>query len=74
MIDLAVFDALGHATRAGLTTALAITAVRNARRDGETDLEAIAARADDAIVVQAGPRQFATAVLARFDSADGILH
>lgn len=74
IIDLAVFDALGHDLRAGLTTALAITAVRNARRDGETDLEMIAARADDAIAAQAGARQFATAVLARFDSATGVLH
>lgn len=73
MIDLAVYDSLGHDIRAGLTSALAITAVRNARRDGETDLVAIAARADDAIVSQSGPRQFATAVLARFNSSDGTL-
>lgn len=72
-IDLAVFDALGHDIRAGLTTALAITAVRNARRDGETDLGAIAARADDAVLSQAGPHQFATAVLARLDTATGVL-
>ncbi|GAA2552580.1 PP2C family protein-serine/threonine phosphatase [Pseudonocardia hydrocarbonoxydans] len=73
VIDLAVFDALGHDIRAGLTCALAVTAVRNARRDGETDLEAVAARADDAILAQSGPRQFATAVLARFDTATGVL-
>ncbi|WP_226370173.1 PP2C family protein-serine/threonine phosphatase [Pseudonocardia oceani] len=73
VIDLAVFDALGHDLRAGLTTALAITAVRNARRDGETDLRAIAARADEAVLSQAGPHQFATAVLARLDTATGVL-
>src|SRR4051812_43610995 len=31
VVDLAVFDAAGHDLRAGMTTALAITAVRNAR-------------------------------------------
>lgn len=72
-VDLAVFDALGHDIRAGLTTALAITAVRNARRDGETDLGVIAARADDAVLAQSGPHQFATAVLARLDTATGVL-
>ncbi|GAA3227971.1 PP2C family protein-serine/threonine phosphatase [Pseudonocardia petroleophila] len=73
MIDLAVFDSLGHDIRAALTSTLAITAVRNARRDGETDLEVIAARADEAILSQSGPRQFATAVLARFNTSDGAL-
>ncbi|CAA9384151.1 MAG: Serine phosphatase RsbU, regulator of sigma subunit [uncultured Pseudonocardia sp.] len=73
VVDLAVFDAVGHDLRASMTTALAITAVRNARRAGEEDLVAIAARADELIGAQPGPRQFATAVLARLDTATGMI-
>jgi serine phosphatase RsbU (regulator of sigma subunit) len=74
VVDLAVFDAVGHDIRAGVTTALAITAIRNARRSGEHDLATIAALADDFIATQPHPLQFATAVLARFDTATGVLH
>jgi serine phosphatase RsbU (regulator of sigma subunit) len=73
VVDLAVFDAVGHDLRASMTTALAITGVRNARRAGEQDLNAIAARADELIAAQPGPLQFATAVLARFDTDSGVL-
>jgi serine phosphatase RsbU (regulator of sigma subunit) len=74
VVDLAVFDAVGHDVRAGVTTAMAITAIRNARRSGEHDLAAIAARADDFVAAQPAPVQFATAVLARFDTVTGVLH
>ncbi|WP_300014078.1 PP2C family protein-serine/threonine phosphatase [Pseudonocardia sp.] len=73
VIDLAALDAAGHDLRASVTTALAITALRNARRSGEQDLVAIAAHADALIATQAGSRQFATAVLARLDTATGEL-
>ena len=73
VVDLAVFDAAGHDLRAGMTTALAITAVRNARRSGEEDLAAIAARADQLIAAQPGPGQFATAVLARLNTSTGMI-
>ena len=73
VVDLAVFDAAGHDLRACMTTALAITAVRNARRGGEEDLVALAARADELIIAQPGPLQFATAVLARLDTATGMI-
>jgi hypothetical protein len=69
VVDLAVYDAAGHDLHASLTTALAVTGVRNARRGGETDQVAIAARADELIAAQRGPLQFATAVLARLDTA-----
>jgi hypothetical protein len=72
-VDFAVFDALGHDLRASTATALAITAVRNARRAGEQDLAAIAARADELIIAEAGAVRFATAVLARLDTASGVL-
>lgn len=73
VVDLAVFDAAGHDLRASMTTALAITAVRNARRSGEEDLAAIAARADQLIAAQPGPGQFATAVLARLNTSTGMI-
>src|SRR4051812_18143921 len=73
VVDLAVFDAAGHDLRAGMTTALAITAVRNARRAGEEDLAAIAAHADQLIAAQPGPGQFATAVLARLNTMTGMI-
>src|SRR3954447_18346572 len=73
VVDLALFDAAGHDLRAGMTTALAITAVRNARRAGEEDLAAIAARADQLIAAQPDPGQFATAVLARLNTSTGMI-
>jgi Stage II sporulation protein E (SpoIIE) len=73
IVDLSVFDAVGHDLRASVTTALAITAVRNARRSGERDLAVIAGFADELIASQTGPTQFATAVLARLDTRTGVL-
>jgi hypothetical protein len=73
VVDLAVFDAAGHDLQAGLTTALAVTAVRNARRAEKTDLRAIAEHVDEVIAAQPGPLQFATAVLARLDTVTGSL-
>ncbi|GAA5126661.1 PP2C family protein-serine/threonine phosphatase [Pseudonocardia adelaidensis] len=73
VVDLAVFDAAGHDINACLTTALAITGIRNGRRAGETDLVALAERADELIIAQHGPVQFATAVLTRLDTEAGIL-
>ncbi|MHA6783038.1 PP2C family protein-serine/threonine phosphatase [Pseudonocardia saturnea] len=73
MVDLAVFDAAGHDLQASVTTALAITAVRNARRSGVVDLVEIAALADELIAGRPGPIQFATAVLARLDVGTGQL-
>jgi serine phosphatase RsbU (regulator of sigma subunit) len=73
VVDLAVFDAVGHDLRAGMTTALAITAIRNARRRGDgTDLHALATAADAMIFEQPGPLQFATAVLAQLDCVTGV--
>jgi len=69
----AVFDGAGHDLQAGHDTALAITAIRLARRQGITDLAALAAYADDLITAQPGPAQFVTAVLATLDTATGVL-
>jgi hypothetical protein len=73
VVDLAVYDGVGHDLSAGLTTALALTAVRNARRAARTDLVELAARADRLLVGRPGPTRFVTAVLARFDSRSGVL-
>ncbi len=72
-VDLAVFDAAGHDLQASVTTALAITAVRNARRSGVRDLVELAGSADTLIAGRPGPIQFATAVLARLHVGTGQL-
>jgi hypothetical protein len=69
----AVFDGVGHDLQAGHDTALAITAIRLARREGAADLAALAAHADDLLAAQPGPAQFVTAVLATLDTATGVL-
>jgi hypothetical protein len=73
IVDIAVFDAAGHDLRASMTTALAITGIRNARRAGVEDVLTIAAQADQLILEQPGPRQFATAVLGRLNTTTGVL-
>ena len=70
----AVFDGAGHDLQAGHDTALAITAIRLARRQGVTDLAALAAHADDLLTAQPGPARFVTAALATLDTATGVLH
>ncbi len=70
---LAVFDGAGHDLQAGRDTALAITAIRLARRRGVTDLATLAAHADDLLARQPAPGQFVTAVLATLDTATGVL-
>jgi hypothetical protein len=69
----AVFDGVGHDLQAGHDTALAITAIRLARRQGVTDLSTLAAHADDLLLAQPGPAQFVTAVLASLDTTTGAL-
>src|SRR5215213_504446 len=51
----AVFDGVGHDLRAGHETSLAITAIRQARRQGVADLADLAAHADDVLATQSGP-------------------
>jgi serine phosphatase RsbU (regulator of sigma subunit) len=70
---LAVFDGAGHDLQAGHDTALAITAIRLARRRGVTDLAALAEHADDLLTTQPRPARFVTAVLASLDTDTGVL-
>ena len=69
----AVFDGAGHDLQAGHDTALAITAIRLARRQGVTDLAALAAHADELLAAQPGAAQFVTAALATLDTTTGVL-
>jgi hypothetical protein len=75
-VELSVFDGVGHDILAGLTTALAITAIRNARRGGERELPALGAHADRLLLStgKGSPGRFVTAVLARLDTDTGVLH
>lgn len=72
-VYLAIFDGVGHDLQAGLTTSVALAATRNARRNGITDLTAIARRADEVIAEQRPGRRFVTAVLAHLDTGNGQL-
>lgn len=69
----AVFDAVGHDLQAGITTAVALAAIRNARRSGEHDLASLARAADDLLIAEGPGYRFVTAVLARLDVHTGQL-
>jgi hypothetical protein len=68
-----VFDGVGHDIAATRSTALALTAVRNARRAGVTDLLALAAESDRVLLRHGDRQQFVTAVLADLATATGRL-
>ncbi|HEX6501026.1 MAG TPA: PP2C family protein-serine/threonine phosphatase [Micromonosporaceae bacterium] len=70
---LAVYDAMGHGIRAGLTTALALAATRAARRDGH-GLYSLARAADERIQEEFGEEaRFVTAVLADLNMDSGVV-
>jgi hypothetical protein len=73
VVELAVLDGVGHDIRAGQSTALALTAIRNGRRAGGLDLPALAERADQLLKAQPAPTLFVTAVLARLNTRTGLL-
>jgi serine phosphatase RsbU (regulator of sigma subunit) len=68
-----IFDAVGHDLQAGLATAVALAAVRNARRSGEQNLSVIARRVDAEISAHGPSGRFVTAVLACIDTRTGKL-
>ena len=70
--SLLIFDAVGRGLRAGLTGAVALSAVRAARRAGG-GLYDQARAADAALIDQFPDSRFATAVLAELDLASGRL-
>ncbi|WP_203935598.1 PP2C family protein-serine/threonine phosphatase [Planosporangium mesophilum] len=69
---VAVLDGVGHGLTAGLTTAVAMSAMRTARVDGQP-LEGMAGAADEAIIGNFSDQRFVTAVLAEVDLATGVV-
>jgi serine phosphatase RsbU (regulator of sigma subunit) len=69
---VAIFDAMGHDTAAGLTANLAVAACRSTRRRGGSLTEAAADIAKE-LVRQFPQGRYATAVLADLDTATGAL-
>jgi serine phosphatase RsbU (regulator of sigma subunit) len=70
ILHLAVFDAMGHDTSAGLTAALAISTCRSFRRAGASIPDASKA-IEDTLVGQFGHSRYATAVLADLELNTG---
>jgi hypothetical protein len=71
-VQIAVLDAVGHGLRAGLTCAVALAAMRAARRQGQS-LSAVARAADVAITEEWTDVPFVTAIVAELDLDTGHL-
>jgi serine phosphatase RsbU (regulator of sigma subunit) len=69
---LAVFDAMGHDSTAGLTANLAVSTCRNQRRQG-VDLPTTSERIECSLIGHFGYTRYVTAVLADLDTATGQL-
>jgi len=72
ILDLAVFDAVGHGVASSVLASLLMGAYRHGRRDGE-DLRQLVETIDSAVRICGGSAPFATGMLARFDIAAGQL-
>ncbi|MFJ4408990.1 PP2C family protein-serine/threonine phosphatase [Streptomyces sp. NPDC088910] len=70
ILHLAIFDAMGHDTSAGLTAALAMSTCRSHRRSGATIPDASRA-IEDTLVGQFGHTRYATGVLADLELDTG---
>lgn len=68
---IAIVDAMGHGMEAALLAAVAIGAMRNARRRG-SDLRATADSVDSEVAGAFGPDKFVTAVLGQLDLGAGV--
>nr|WP_226534868.1 PP2C family protein-serine/threonine phosphatase [Streptomyces daghestanicus] len=71
-LHLAVFDAMGHDTAAGITANVAVAACRNARRQGATLAEASRA-VERTLLEQFGTKRYVTGILASLDTESGVL-
>ncbi|OEV05262.1 PP2C family protein-serine/threonine phosphatase [Streptomyces oceani] len=71
-VHLAVFDAMGHDTAAGLTVQLALGAARNARRHG-VGLAECSVAVEDALRDQFGYLRYVTGIIATLDTETGAL-
>jgi phosphoserine phosphatase RsbU/P len=72
VITVAIFDGVGRGLKAGLATAVAISAIRAARRDGH-GIYAQARAADAALLEQFADARFVTAILAELHLDTGTL-
>mgnify|MGYP001279531211 CR=1 FL=1 len=72
MVNLAIFDAMGHDTASGLTANLAVASCRNSRMEG-VGLETMARRIGEALTGQFEHGTYVTAVLAALDTRSGVL-
>jgi serine phosphatase RsbU (regulator of sigma subunit) len=72
LLQLSLFDAMGHDTGAGLTATVAIGASRNNRLRG-LDLLATSEAIDEAIAEQFDSTRFATGILAGLNTRTGLL-
>lgn len=70
--DIALFDGSGHNLTSGLLTSVALATYRNQRRRG-ADLADCAREIDRVLVEQTDAAGYATGVLARLDTATGVL-
>lgn len=72
-VHLAVFDAMGHDSHAGLVANLAVAAFRNQRRQG-TDLVGTGERIEQILVDHFGHGTYVTAILADLNAVTGVLN
>ncbi|NJQ03465.1 PP2C family protein-serine/threonine phosphatase [Streptomyces zingiberis] len=71
-LHLAVFDAVGHDTAAGVTANVAVAACRNARRQGAS-LAETGERVEETLIEQFGRSRYVTGLMARLDLESGRL-
>ncbi|MFV0131458.1 PP2C family protein-serine/threonine phosphatase [Streptomyces sp. HMX112] len=72
VVHLAIFDAMGHDTAAGLSANLAMATCRNSRRQGAGLVE-ITERIEAALVEQYGHSRYVTGIQADLDASTGVL-
>ncbi|MDN3027916.1 PP2C family protein-serine/threonine phosphatase [Streptomyces sp. S.PB5] len=72
VLHLSVFDAMGHDTTAGITANVAVSACRNARRQGAS-LEETSRHVEATLIEQFGTSRYVTGILADLDLVTGRL-
>lgn len=72
VVHLAVFDAMGHDTAAGLAANLAVAACRSHRRQG-ADLVTIGREIEHVLLDQFDAASYVTAIIADLDTTTGLL-
>ncbi|MEV6178068.1 PP2C family protein-serine/threonine phosphatase [Streptomyces sp. NPDC052015] len=71
-LHLAVLDAMGHDTTAGITANVAVAACRNARRQG-TSLAETSQAVEEVLLAHFGTSRYVTGILAELDLSSGQL-